>query len=206
MASSQSTSSVTIPALADDEEVRRLARVFGLDPGADDVREQLAPWLTALASAATREYILAFTGTRAPGTMRELRELRLRLLYDNLEGDAPTDAQVAQLFGLTPSQARNLIAGTRARYRPELERTMSSRSIAALKKSTRVDDRTARVVMSDSLAVYLGDLISETQAPPLEKVKDASSTYDIKKSTATALGKRLGFEIGELKGFQQENS
>ena len=138
--------------------------------------------------------------------MRELRELRLRLLYDHLAGDAPTDAQVAQLFELTPTQARNLIAGTRARYRPELEGTMSARSIAALKQSTRVDDRTARVVMSDSLAVYLGDLISETQAPPLEKVKDASRTYDIKKSTATALGKRLGFKIDELKGFQQENS
>jgi hypothetical protein len=138
--------------------------------------------------------------------MRELRELRLRLLYDHLGGDAPSDVQVAQLFELTPTQARNLIAGTRARYRPEVEGTMSARSITALKNSTRVDDRTARVVMSDSLAVYLGDLISETQAPPLEKVKDASSTYDIKKSTATALGKRLGFKIDELKGFQQENA
>lgn len=202
MASSQSTSNLSIPYLANDEEVSRLAPIFGVDPDANDVREQLEPWLTALASAALREYVLAFTGTRAPNTMRELRELRLRLLYDHLAGDAPSDAQVAQLFELTPAQARNLIAGTRARYRPELEGTMSARSIAALKKSTKVNDTTARVVMSDSLAVYLGDLISETQEAPLEKNKVASNTYDIKKGTATALGKRLGFKIEELEGFQ----
>lgn len=194
---------LTVPAVASDEELRRLAYVFGLDPDASDSLKQLEPWLAAVATAALQEYVLAFAGTRAPSTMRELRELRLRLLYDHLAEDAPSDAQVAQMFGLTRPQARTLIAGTRARYRAELEGTLSERSVEALKNSTRVDNNTARVVLPESLAVFLDDLISETQAPPLEKNRDASRTYEIKRSTATALSKRLDFDVDQLKGFQQ---
>jgi hypothetical protein len=199
---SQATSSLSVPILVTDEELRRLAVIFGLDPNADDLRQQLEPWLTAIAAAALREYVFAFAGTRMPSTMRELRELRLRLLYDQLAGDAPSDGQVAQLFELTPTQARNLIAGTRARYRPELEGTLSSRSVAALKKSIKVNNTTARVILPGSLAAYLSDLISETQAPPLEKNREASRTYEIKRGTAEELGKRLGFEVSELDGFK----
>jgi hypothetical protein len=200
---SRATSTLAVQFVATDEELRRLAVVFDIDPEASNLEEQLEPWLTAIAGAALQEYVLAFAGTRSPNTIREVRELRLRLLYDHLGDGAPSDAQVAQLFELTTTQTRNLIAGTQARYRPELEGTLSSRAVHALEQSTYIDKGIARVVLPGSVAVYLSDLISETECPPLEKVKDASRTYDIKRSTADALGKRLGFDASTLKGFKE---
>jgi len=196
---SQATTTVDVPVAATEEELRRIAEIFGVDPSSDEFRERLR----IVAGAALEEFLLAFAGTRSPSTMREVRELRLQLLYKHLGEDAPTDAQVSQLFELTTTQTKNLIAGTRARYRVELERLLfSERAKKALSESTPVDEGVARVVLPGSVYVYLADLISETSVPPLEAVKGASSTYDINHSTAVELGRRLGFNADDLKGFK----
>ena len=179
--------------------MRRIAEIFGVDPSSDEFRERLR----VVAGAALEEYLLAFAGTRSPSTMREVRELRLQLLYKHLGKDAPTDAQVSQLFELTTTQTKTLIAGTRARYRVELEGLLfSERAKKALNESTPVEEGIARVVLPGSVYVYLADLISETSVPPLEPVKGALSTYQINHSTAVELGTRLGFNADDLKGFK----
>jgi hypothetical protein len=182
-------------------ELDQLAAIFGVtarDP-------KFAEILEALATAALQEYTLAFSGTRSPGTLREARELRLRLLFEHLPGGGPTDTQVAQLMQLTPSAARTLIAGTRARYRTQLDEILRAAAVEALKESTRGDDEdTARVVLPDSLAVYVRDLADETRTPPLKKSDAISLTWEIKRSTAEVLGKRLGFTVGELNGFKKK--
>jgi hypothetical protein len=72
-------------------------------------------------------------------------------------------------------------------------------------ESTRGDDEdTARVVLSDSLAAYLRDLAAETRTPPLRKSEAISLTWEIKRSTAEELGKRLGFTVEELNGFKKK--
>jgi|SRR3954451_5812754 hypothetical protein len=184
---------------ANDVELDQLAAIFGVKR----TDEQFDTIVAALGAAALQEYVLAFSGSRAPGTLRELRELRLRLLYDLLPDGLPTDTQVAQLMQLTPSAARTLIAGTRARYRTQLEDRMRKAAVAALKASTRADDDTARVVLSDSLAAYLRDLVNETRTPPLKKSEDVSQTYEIKRSTAKELGERLGFALDDVSGLQK---
>jgi hypothetical protein len=184
-----------------EESLSRLARVFGLDPTAPDLATKLEPSLALLAEAALQEYVLAFAGVNAPGTIRALRELRLCLLYERKVDGWPSDAQVAQLFQLTRTQTRTLIASTHARYRAELDSMFQAQVVAAIRSATTAGDRTGRIVLHSSLAQYVGDLIEETQAPPLEKRKDAANTYDIKRSTAAELGKRLGFTLDDIPAF-----
>jgi hypothetical protein len=111
-----STTSADITATQD--ELEQIAAIFALNA----TSQEFAAVLQRLATAALQEHLLAFSGPRAPSTLRETRELRLRLLLERLGGDL-SDAQVAQLRQLTPSAARSLIAGTRARYsvHPDLE-------------------------------------------------------------------------------------
>jgi hypothetical protein len=181
---------------ASDAELRELKAIFGNPTDAD-----FDGILQGLASAALEEYTLAFSGTRAPTTLRELRELRLRLLFEHLP-TSPTDTQVAQLMQLTPAAARTLIAGTRARYRTRLEDRLRAAAVQALKGSTPADEaNTARVVVPDSLAAYLRDLLSDTRTPPLKKSDTISLTWEIKRSAAEALGEKLGFTVDELGGF-----
>jgi hypothetical protein len=198
----QATTTVDVSVNVTEAEVTRIATIFGIDPNGDDFNKRLQ----AIGTAALEEYMLAFAGTRSPSTIREMRELRLQLLYSHLGDLAPTDTQVAQLFELTPTQARNLIAGTRARYRSQLEETLSARAVKALKNSTYVEEDLARVRLSGSVASYLRDIISETEAPGLMKNRDASSTYDIQRSTAEELAKHLDFNVDELNGFQSPQS
>jgi hypothetical protein len=61
---------------------------------------------------------------------------------------------------LTQPAARALIAGTRARYRTRLGDRLRTATVAALKASTPGDEaNTAHVVMADSLAAYVRDLL-----------------------------------------------
>lgn len=156
-----------------------------------DLGEKLPP----VAAAALEEYVLAFTGERSPSTLREQRELRLRLLYDHLPAGEPTDEQVGLLFQLTPAQVSTLIAGTRARFGEDLTPRLRAAAIAALQQQAeQVDDDTIRIVVPDSLARYLRELVAQTSAPPPERRKDASRTYDLGRTTVVALCKQLGID------------
>jgi hypothetical protein len=79
-----------------DAELEQVAAIFGMRPNDEGFGEVL----NALATAALHEYTLALSGTRAPSTLRELRELRLLLLFQHLPGGGPTDTQVAQMLSL----------------------------------------------------------------------------------------------------------
>src|SRR5213080_3250569 len=91
-----------------------LAEILGIDPG-DDPVGAVSDELAGMAKSGFAEYLLYLSGERVPSGVRDLRELRLRLLAEYLPHGLPTDPQVAQLFHLTPAQARNLVAGARAR-------------------------------------------------------------------------------------------
>jgi ethanolamine ammonia-lyase small subunit len=184
----------------DAAQRKRLETIFGTE--GPDLEEKL----TSLAEAAVEEYALAFTGTRAPSTIRELRELRLQLLYKHFPAGEPTDDQVARLFQMTPAQVATLIAGTRARFEAELGSRLRSEAITTLTtKATRVDENTIRIVVSDSLARYLKDLVAQTSAPPIERRKDASRTYDVGRATVRALCRRLGLELDQVTTLDQKS-
>lgn len=181
----------------DEDGLAQLAAIFGVQAGSAEFEKILE----ALATAALREYTLSLSGTRAPSTMRDVRELRLSLLYQHLPDGAPTDAQVTQLMQLTPSAARSLIAGTRARHRMQLTTRMTERAAEAIKAATKYDERTVRVTLPGSLAAFVMDLVAETQEKPLDRDPERSQTYLLKKGTATELGKVLGFKISDIPGF-----
>jgi hypothetical protein len=186
---------------ATEAELREIAGIFGVDTSGQEFEKILS----ALATAALREYTLAFSGSRSPGTLREMRELRVRLLFEHLPAEHPTDTEVAELMQLTPAAARTLIAGTRARFRTELADILRAAAVKALKESSRGGDKdTARVELPDSVAAYLRDLAAETRTPPLRKSDVISRTWEIKRSTAEELGKRLGFTIDDLEGFKRK--
>jgi hypothetical protein len=184
----QSDSVLEIPLKLEVSQLDRLGAVFALE--GKELNERLGD----LASAALTEYALAFSGVRSPSTIRDLRELRLRLLYEFLPDEEPTDLQVAQLFQMTPAQAGTLIANTRARFEAELDARSRKSAGKALAQASRVDDDTVRIRVPDSLARYLKDLVSRTAAPQMEKRKDASQTYDLTRPTVSALCKQLGIE------------
>jgi hypothetical protein len=170
------------------ESAKRLAAILGVE-GSD-----LSARLEQVAGAALEEYELAFSGVRAPSTVRELRELRLRLLYEHLPEGEPTDDQIAELFQMTRPQVGTLIAGTRARFGPQLDQRLRHAAIGALQGASNVDDDTARIVVPDSLARYVRDLVAQTSAPPPDKRRDASRTYDLGRDTVRALCRKLGIE------------
>jgi hypothetical protein len=187
-----------VPLALDAALLDRLRAVFRVDG------DELQAVLGELASAALTEYALAFSGIRSPATMRELRELRLRLLYESLSGERPTDRQVAEAFQLTPAQATTLIAGTRARFAPELEGAVRRAAVAVLGEARPVDEDTVRIRVPDSLARYLKDLVGRTAAPPLDKRRDASQTYDLTRSTVSALCRELGVEQTVVRALRWE--
>jgi hypothetical protein len=181
--------SVEITFEESDERVARLKEIFGeVEDGGLKERMQ------ALAVAAMEEYELAFSGSRFPSTMRDLRELRLRLLYEHLPEGEPTDEQVAELFQMTRTQAATLIAGVRARFGHEVEKRIKAEATKALSKATKVNDDTVSIFARDSLARYLSDLIAETHAAPLDKRRDASQTYYLGRTTIEVICSELGVE------------
>jgi hypothetical protein len=190
---------VTVP--LDETSRRRLGEIF-------DVRDgDLDEVLSQLAAASLTEYLLAFAGDHAPTSMRELRELRLRLLYRHMSDDLPTDEQVQELFQLTPTQVGTLIAGTRARFSTEIGDRLRAAAVSALtRQATNVDTDTIRLVLPNSLARYMKDLVNTTAAPPLAKRKDASRTYDVGRGTTRALCTRLGVDPTQVTALDWPDS
>jgi hypothetical protein len=182
-----------IPVALEAAQLERLRTVLG---------EDLERRLGELASAALTEYALAFSGVRAPSTMRELRELRLRLLFEHMSGGHPTDEEIAGLFQTTPSQTATLIAGTRARFPQELGGRLRDAAVAVLAEARPVDEDTVRIRAPDSLGRYLKDLVARTAAPPLDKRRDASQTYDLTRSTVEALCRQLGVEADTVSALE----
>jgi hypothetical protein len=170
------------------DAAKRVAEIFSVSG------EELEERMQKLAAAALAEYELAFSGERFPSTMKDLRELRLRLLYDHLPDGEPTDDQVAQLFQLTRTQAGTLIAGTRARFGPDIEGRIKREAKKALSESTKVNKDKVAILAPDSLARYLNDLVAKTHAPPLDKRRDATQTYYVGRTTIEVLCEALGLD------------
>lgn len=178
--------------------IETLGRLFG--DGSARGGEAVA---TAVAHAAFAEYVLQATGERVPGGVRDLRELRLRLLAEHLPGGLPRDVPIAQFFHLTPAQARNLVTGTRARYPSELAEAMRQAAIDALRESEREDENTVRITASDSLATYLRDIVvEESNALPPTRRPDGSNRWNVTRTAIElALCRRLGIDVGEVRGL-----
>jgi hypothetical protein len=183
-----------------DEEAKRLFEIFGLDPSGDP--ERATKLQEGIVRAALAEYLLLVTGERNPSTMRDLRELRLKLLACHLPEHLPSDAQIAEIFQLTRTQARTLVNGTRARYRQELEEMLQEAAKTALKKAEKASADTIRIVASDSLATYLTEIV-QSAAPPTKRV-DASRRYDLGRFTVEELCKILSLPINEVKALPKK--
>jgi AcrR family transcriptional regulator len=172
----------------EDAHVETVRELFG------SVSEDL---VRRLAQAALDEYVLAATGERVPAGVRDLRELRLRLLAGHLPDGMPTERQVADFFHLTGTQARNLIAGTRARYPKEFTQRMADTAKAALRKATKPDDN-YRITASGSLAAYLRDILEESSVPPPMRRTDAGNLFDVTDDTMAELCRVLGLPEAEV--------
>jgi hypothetical protein len=185
-----------------DEDADRLNEIFGIDSISEP--ERASKLQSGIAQAALAEYLLLLTGERSPSTMRDLRELRLRLLACHLPESLPSDEQIAEIFQLTRTQARTLISGTRARYRHELEHMLRQAAKVALKNAEAVDQDTIRIEASDSLASYLGEIVHSAQ-PPMKR-PDASRRYDLTRSTVEELCEVLGLPIAEVQKLPRKKN
>jgi hypothetical protein len=184
------------------EHATAVAEAMGIDPGSDAVAA-VSDVLAGIAKAAFAEHMLSIAGERVPAGVRDLRELRLQLLAQHLPKGLPTDVQIARLFHLTQAQARNLVAGARARYPAEVQLSLNAAAADALRNADRGDDEdTVRITASNSLAAYLRELVtsaSNAQAPTPRA--DASNRYDVTRSAVEVLCPRVGITVADVKAL-----
>lgn len=176
------------------EAARRIQQVFGVEG------EDLTKRMQAVAAAAFEEYRVEMSGLRSISTIREQRELRLYLLYKHLWPlGGLSDAQVGELFQMTRSQVSTLIAGTWARFRPELEDRLRDEVKQVLEDGEwQEGNKVIWVELSESLARYMRDVIAQTNAPPIEKLREVSRTYELSRQTVTELCGKLGIPAGSV--------
>ncbi len=178
------------------EELDRLGEIF--DVSGEDLTVRLA----ALAAAAFEAYRIELSGVRSISTLRENRELRLCLLYKYLPAGEPTDVQIGQLFQLTPTQVANLVAGTWARFRPELEEQVAEAIKRSFEAGVRLKEKNHpdkfRLRLPDSLARSLRDVIGQTNLSQLRKVPGVGQTYDLQEKSAFLLCDRFKIDRGAL--------
>lgn len=156
--------------------------------------------IQALAEAALEEYLLEMSGLKSISTIREQRELRLYLLYKNLgRVGGLSDAQVGELFQLTRAQVATLINGTWACYRPELEEHLKREVKRAFEEGEwREQDQVLRAELPDSLARHVLDVVAQTTAPPVEKVKQVERKYDLTRQTVEAVCEKLEIPLEDV--------
>jgi hypothetical protein len=179
---------------------RRLYEIFGIDSISEP--ERASKLQSGIAQAALAEYLLLLTGERSPSTMRDLRELRLRLLARHLPEQLPSDEQIADIFKLTRTQASTLVNGTRARYRQEFAAMLNEAAKKALKGAQKVNDNTVRIEASASLAAYLEETI-RSGAPPAKRT-DAARQYNLVRATVEELCGVLGLPVEEVKALPKK--
>lgn len=180
-----------------DADTVTLCEIFGVN--ATDETDKATALLEGITRAALAEYLLLATAQRNPSTMRDLRELRLKLLASHLPGHLPSDEQIAEIFQFTQTQARTLVKGTRARYRQELEQMFREAAKAALTNAKKAGPDSIRIDASDSLASYLDEIIRF--APPPTKRTDATHRYDLTRTTVQELCEVLDLPITEVKNL-----
>lgn len=186
---------ITIPGT----EVDSLKNVFRASPLRTQSEDGAVTKLVeGFAKAAMDEYLLYVKGERVPGGVRDLRELRLCLLGQHLPGGLPTDVEVAAMFHLTTSQARNLLAGTRARYPNEFAILFVDAARAALRAAEKIDKSTFRITASIPLAAFIRDLLSESVAQAPVRLQDATGRYDFAQRTVKDLCAALNMDIDEV--------
>jgi hypothetical protein len=181
----------TLEITFDDDNGEGL-RIAGILGGEGERRTER---LQGFVEAAVEEYSLTMSGRKAVTGVSGQRELRLYLLYKHLDPvGGLSDRQVEELFQLTRSQARTLIAGTWARYREELQEQLSAAVEKALKhEEAKWDERKHLLIrLPGSLAKYVREVVDETNAPPVDKVREVAGTYDLSEDTVSALCAQLG--------------
>lgn len=164
----------------------RIGEIFGVEG------EDLEARMKELAEAALEEYELALSGERFPSTIKELRELRLRLLYEHLPPGLPKDEQIAELFQMTHTQVATLIAGTRARFGSKIEGRIHEEVASVLENAKKIDTDVVRIYAPNSLARYMNEVIARTHAPRMEKRQEASQTYYVRRASIIELCRAVG--------------
>lgn len=177
----------------------RIGAIFGVEG------EDLEARMKELAEAALEEYELALSGERFPSTIKELRELRLRLLYEHLPPGLPKDEQIAELFQMTHTQVATLIAGTRARFGSKIEERIQKEVANVLEGAKTINDNVVRVYAPNSLARYMNEVIEVTHAPRMEKRQEASQTYYVRRASIIELCRALGKPTTIVKALKWES-
>jgi hypothetical protein len=181
----------------------RLGRAFGFDPAAPGS----ADLIRAIAASALDEYVGYFSGERTPATLRDLREQRLARLLSHRVAGVLNETRVASLFALTTGQARSLLAGTRARYRSEVEAGLQAEAHELLTgpgRTGRNDDDEVWFRASPSFVAVMRDLLAsaETTYPPIRASSLTTHTYLTHPTTLAYLCEQLGVAARDVEALR----
>jgi hypothetical protein len=145
------THTLTVELQLTEAEESRLRDALRVEEGVD-----LAGQLGKLARASLQEWVDQILALRLPPRIKDARELRL-LLYALHANDKrlPRPEQIADLFHLTPAEARTLYRNTSTRYSFEFAETIVEALGVALETGTWAESTDlggyVRVHMDDTL-------------------------------------------------------
>lgn len=172
--------------LAADVEAR-LAEALGCKTS------ELAAKVKPYAYAALQEYVDMFVGDKLVTSGADLRTYRLyRIAAASDPPGIPDDDRVAALFQLTPTQSRNLIDATLAKYQYRLERNLAQAMFDA------INDEKDEYEFAPSLVEAMNRRAQRIDKglEPIRKSK-TGSRYVVPVDTRTKLLKDLGKNLGK---------
>ena len=140
----------------------------------------------AIKSAALEEWTIYFNSTMPISSISQMRQIRLFCLIKNVfENNIPTENQVADLFRITPTTARSLIAGTQATYRRELENSIwdAAKNIMEKAKEGNLRSTYIATISSSCLLSFMNEML-RLEAPDVDLIRRIKTTsqYTIAKS------------------------
>jgi len=190
----------------DDEDRAALDEIVGMwrnSSGFDTAATRdaaLGEFLSRVARAGTTEYLSQLTQGSGPATITQHRELRLSHVLEHVFGESlPSEHVVAEMFGLTASEARSILPRAVSRHRKRLDPIVAKSARTALEAALGKEGDDDRSISCDATTHrYLVDRVSRLagsrggsfQSPT--KRNDAVGKYTISDVTLKQLCTDLG--------------
>lgn len=173
------------------QEKTQLAAIFGC--AVEDIGQELERY----AAAAQEEYIRMILGQRVFTRGQDVREYRLVLMIRHaFGGRLPSETEVSARFQTTASQSRALLRAVISKYQYELHEPIQESlkaELAAAVEHPEVKGGRILTVDSENVVDAFNRILASIDGtlPPVSRVRNSVSTFELQPSTYQALRKHF---------------
>lgn len=196
---------VELDDIFDDDEIRKLKKVIGLNES-DDPSETLLN----ITNAALNEYKQMLLGMGLPSRADEILQYRLYYLIKHYFRDTiPTESQVSSMFQLTPQKSRSLIRNVTTRFKYDLENELDNTLKETISSAEWVNQENEFhiVIKSNNVIEQLNRIIASL-APDLDlirKVRFQAGIYLVSDDSFMLLCQEFGVDYSSIRPEGQMN-